>query len=108
MAEDRTGRGNPPVAGQHKIETSAHAIPVDRGIHGGGEAGNGVHQRPAHLREFNRAGCGQSSDFVEVGASREELFIAGEDQWARVASKIFYCVRQGEHAGAGQAIGVIG
>ena len=51
------GAAMPPVAGQPKIETSAHAIPLDRGIHRGGEAGNGVHQRLAHLREFNRAGA---------------------------------------------------
>ncbi len=59
MSEDGVGRGDPAVAGERKIKTSAHAVAFDRGDDGGGIAGDCVHQCLSHGGEPIGFGAGQ-------------------------------------------------
>ncbi len=112
MAKNSVGRGDPAVTGEREIETSAHAVAFDRGHDRRGIAGDGVHQRLSHGREFISLRAGQRGDFVQICADRKKLAIAGYDQWSDVcfqfASQFTDCDGQRAHAAACKAIGSVG
>ena len=54
MSKDGVGRGDPAMAGERKVEASAHAVAFDRGDDGGGIAGDCVHQCLSHGGELRR------------------------------------------------------
>src|SRR5208282_6014558 len=76
MSEDGVGCGDPAVTGEREIKTSAHAVAFDGGDHGGGIAGECVHECLSHGREPIGFGTGPRSACVKVGADREKLAIA--------------------------------
>jgi len=84
MSEDGVGRCDPAVTGERKIKTSAHAVAFDRGDDGEGIAGDCVHECLSHGGELVGFGPGERGDFVQVGADREELAIARDDQRAEL------------------------
>ncbi len=116
MSEDGVGRGDPAVTGEREIKTSAHAVAFDGGDDRGGIAGECVHECLSRGGELVGFGTGQCGDFVQVGADREKLTIARDDQWAeRLLQFVFQIVfqlgdgdGQCENAGAGEAVGAVG
>jgi hypothetical protein len=111
MSEDGVGCGDPAVTGEREIKTSAHAVAFDRGDDRHGIAGDCVHERLSHARELVGFRTGQCGDFVQVGADREKLAIARNDQWAELFFQLVFQFAEGnaqrEHAGARKAVGTV-
>lgn len=112
MSKDGVGRGDPAVTGEREIETSAHAVAINGGDDGDGVAGDCVHECLSHGGELAGFGAGQCGDFVQVGADREKMAIARDDQRAELLLQFVFEFSEGrgqcEHAGAGKAVGAVG
>jgi hypothetical protein len=82
MAKNGLRRCDALLASQRKVETSAHAVAVNSSDGWGGESGNSIHEPLTHLGKAERFGPVELGDFMEVGAGREEVRVAGEDESA--------------------------
>jgi hypothetical protein len=92
MAEDGVRPGDPARTSQRQIESSAHAVAVNRSNCGSGEAGDSVHQALAHLREAKCLASVQVGDFKEVGTGGEEAGIASDHEtWRRALREPLDC-----------------
>ncbi len=110
MSEDGMGRSDSAVTGEREIKTSAHAVAFDRGDDGSGIAGDRVHQRLSHDGELVGLGAAERGDFIQVGADREKLAIARNDQRAQLPFE-FALINGGaqcEHASAGKTVSAVG
>jgi len=100
--------GDAPIAGERQIESSAHAVALNRSDGWSREAGDGSHQALTHLREAECSRAGQSRNLVEVGPRREELRIAGDHQERRrMRHKVLDSSGNGLYSDARQAVRAI-
>src|ERR1039458_5481316 len=104
MSKQRMSAGDAAIAGQREIQSSPHAVALNYGDGGSGEASDGGHQALTHLRETERSRAVQRRDLFKVGACREKPRIAGDHQargWMR--HKLLDSSGEGLHSGARQA-----
>jgi len=109
MSEDCVRPGNSVPAGKRQVETSAHAVAVNRGNRWGREVGHGLHQPLAHQCEAKGVGAVQSSDFAQIGAGGEEVTVAGEHEPGGILlSQIADCRSQCDDPRLRQTVGTVG
>ena len=99
--------GHTVVAGERQVQAAAHAVAVNSGADRGREAGNQVHEFLPSAGKFQRLGAIKGGDFMQVGPGREELVVTGDDQRFGGARQVAYGAGQLQHAGAGEAIGIV-
>src|SRR5512146_1016612 len=93
MSENRMWMGNAHVAGECKVESAAHAIAVYGSTNRGRQLLDCAHQALSHECKVVRIGM-KRGDLVQVCASREEVFIAGDDERLRLSREPFNSFRQ--------------
>jgi len=111
MSENGAGSGDSAVTGEREIKASAHAVAFDRSDDRGGIACDCVHERLSYGGELIGRGSAERGDFIQVGADREKLAIARDDQGAELLFRFVFQIGDGggqcEHASAGKTIGSI-
>ena len=109
MAKDGVWAGDPTTARKSQVETAAHTVAMNRRDGGGREVGYCAHQVLSHVREAKRFGAAQVGDFVEVGSGREEMCVAGDDQFrGGFPSELLNRLGQRGDSRAGEAVGSVG
>ena len=103
MPEYCVWRRNAAMTCERHVQTSAHTVSVNRGIHRGRKIRDGGHKRLAHPGELQRLGAGELGDFVEIGAHGENRS-AENHQGTRFETEPAYRVGEGHRMRSSQAV----
>ena len=107
MSEDCVLRRDPAMAGQSQIQSSTHAVSMNRRIDRARELGNRIHEILAHARELNRGTSGNFLNFTKLGSGGEKLAIACNDQRLGIASERPHSIMKLPYARPRQAVGPV-
>ena len=80
MAKYRAGSGKSTMTGEGQIESSSHAMAVDRSNYKSRITGDGVHERLAFRGESVGFRAGERGDFVEIGSNGEIVLSANDER----------------------------
>ena len=73
MPEDGMRPGDAPRACQRQVESSAHAVAVNRRNRRSGKLSDSIHQRLSHLCEAKSLRAGECADFGKVAPAEKKL-----------------------------------
>ncbi len=108
MSEDGVRGRDAVMTGQRQVESSTHAVAMNRGIDRGGKPGDSIHEVLPHSGECDRGGAGERANFREIRPRGEKSGIAGNDQRLGSALQCSQSFDHFENTASGQAIGFIG
>ncbi len=81
MSENRKRGRNAIVTGKRQVETTTHAVTLDRCIYGSRKFRYEVHELLPHVREGIRIAGREQSNLRQVRTRGKEFGIAGDHQW---------------------------
>jgi len=82
------------VASESQIETSAHAVALNRRVDRSRELGNGIHQSLAHSSKSVGIRSTQRTDLAKIRSHRKELLVPTKNERPSAASALTQNFRQ--------------
>lgn len=105
MAEHCVRRRDPVMTGQRQVKASAHAVSEHSGIHRGWKSSDSIRKSLPSQGKFIRLGSPENSNLIEIGASGEEMLIAGDHERLWILSHPVYQSSKFEDAGVSETVG---
>lgn len=88
MSEYGARGGDAASTRKREVESSAHAVTLDGGIHGGGKALHLLHKILPLSRKFICLNGSELLNLAQIGSCRKEFLIAGDDERPGRASQL--------------------
>jgi len=108
MPEDGMRPGDAPRACQRQVESSAHAVAVNRRNRRSGKLSDSIHQRLSHLCEAKSLRAGECADFGKVSTGRKKTLVASDNEARRrVFCQFLDSRRECHDASAGKTVGAV-